>query len=91
MQSHQPVIATTLESLLAHNSPLGVIKTTTYTNNQLTTIAIELPMLRMRDELISEGYKNGMQRNDTPWNVSYQSQGSEHGRTDLRRRDDNQR
>lgn len=40
--------------------------TTTYTKSQFTTIATEEPVLRMCCELISDGYMNGIDKNERP-------------------------
>ena len=40
-----------------------------YTQSQLVTMAIEAPLFLDRLELISEGYRNGMARNDSPYSV----------------------
>ena len=40
--------------------------TTTYTKSQFTTIATEEPVLRMCCEFISDGYMNGIDKNERP-------------------------
>jgi hypothetical protein len=52
--------------------PIGVMRTMTYTKTQLVTIANALPVFRMRWELISDGYMNGIERNESPF--EWQSQ-----------------
>lgn len=47
--------------------PTGVMETTMYTQSQFVTIAIEAPLFRERLLLISEGYKNGIARNERPY------------------------
>ena len=49
------------------NLPTGVMETTMYTQSQLVTMAMEAPLFLDRLELISEGYKNGMARNERPY------------------------
>ncbi len=59
--------------------PLGVMRTTTYTKTQFVIMATELPTFLIREELISEGYRNGIDRNDMPCaNQSVISQEQKH-------------